>query len=390
MDYYVSTAAELSQAITDTMLDPEKDTIYITADIDVSTSSRGTNDYFFEFGVFGYGEPTDDALTINGLGHTIHGDSSAGLMRVLFGEIFIGNLTLSGGEVTGANGANQSQAANGHNHTFDGGGNGDNGQTGGVGKSALGAGLSIMPTASVALFNVDFVGNIARGGDGGAGGEGGDGGHSTLWHGGHGGNGGDGGEGGAAVGAIYNAGILRMDDVTYTSNLGIGGFGGQAGQGGRGGSSGVYHHGPDGQAGSAGARGLSEDNLYSFGHVYQDADLANVNDLFALYRALLDRTPDAQGLAYWKGILDSRASLAAIAQDFIDSYEYDVKTGASETDIDYLRKVYMSVLEREPEQAAQDSWVQSYDAGLLTRAELAAVVIQSEEAQQKINEHFVS
>ena len=118
--------------------------------------------------------------------------------------------------------------------------------------------------------------------------------------------------------------------------------------------------------------------------------MASVNNLFALYQALLDRTPDAQGLAYWKGILDTQVSLAAIAQDFIDSYEYELETDASESDIDYLRKLYVNVLQREPEQEAQKYWIESSEAGLLTRAEIAAIVSQSDEAQQKVSGRLAS
>ncbi|UOD50390.1 DUF4214 domain-containing protein [Orrella daihaiensis] len=389
MDYYVNNAQELADALFQQAENAESDTIYITTDIDLTGAVWSRSTHYFEFGV-----RSGDSLTINGLGHSIMGDGN-GLMLIdgrgllgmpLFdGSVFIGNLTFYGGELIGVHGENGGQGSTGSHHVFSGGGSGGNGENGGVGGSALGAGLAITAGANVSLYNVEFIGNIARGGGGGNGGAGGIGGYSTMWHGGHGGDGGNGGEGGAGVGALFNAGILRLDKVTYESNAGTGGAGGQAGQGGPGGDSGIYHHGPDGDSGANGALGLSEDNLYSVGQVYQDDDLASVNDLFALYQALLGRTPDAQGLAYWKGILDSQVSLAVIAQDFIDSYEYELKTDATESDIDYLRKLYVNVLEREPEQAAQNYWAESYEAGLLTRAEIAAIIAQSEEAHQKVS-----
>lgn len=103
----------------------------------------------------------------------------------------------------------------------------------------------------------------------------------------------------------------------------------------------------------------------------------------------MGRTPDAQGLTYWKGILDSQVSLAVIAQDFIDLYEYEIKTNAAESDIEYLRKLYINVLERVQEQEAQNEWIKSYEAGLLTRAELAANVAQLDEAQQQVSGKIV-
>ena len=395
MDYYVSNAQALSDALMQQAENTTSDTIYITADIDLTKENlpewaRSTP--YFEFGV-----PSGDSLVINGLGHAIMGGGT-GLMRILGasllgspvydGTVFIGNLTFYGGELMGIDGANREQGSMGTHETSSTGGTGGNGGNGGVGGSAFGAGLSIGPNAHVSLYNVEFMGNIAHGGDGGHGGAGGIGGYSATWYGGQGGNGGNGGDGGAAVGALFNAGVLRLDKVTYESNLGVGGFGGQGGQAGPGGGSGVYSHGPDGQAGADGSRGLSEDDLYSVGQVYQDDELASVNNLFALYQALLGRTPDAQGLAYWKGILDSHESLAAIAQDFIDSYEYELKTDASESEIEYLRTLYVNVLEREPEKEAQSAWIESYESGLLTRAELAALVAHSEEAQQKVSGPF--
>lgn len=128
------------------------------------------------------------------------------------------------GALVGADGINRAQAASGASHVITGGENGQAGESGGVGGSALGAGLSISSGSSVPLSNVSFLDNVARGGDGG--------------------DGGNGGEGGAGIGAIFNAGILRLDNATFESHLGIGGLGGQPGYGGLGGPSGIGVDGP--------------------------------------------------------------------------------------------------------------------------------------------------
>ena len=387
MDHYVNDAQSLSEALVRQAENPGTDTIFITADIDLTEAASLGSSYYVEFGV-----RSGDSLIINGLGHSIIGHEN-GLMLIngygfVDGNVFIGNLTFDGGNLIGANGHDAGQGTSGKENMLGGGGHGSNGGNGGAGSSALGAGLAIMVGANVSLYNVEFIDNIAHGGDGGSGGDGGDGGYSAAWHGGHGGDGGNGGDGGAGIGAIYNAGVLRLDNVTYTSNSGIGGWGGRQGQGGLGGGSGSHWHGSDGQEGTPGAPGFSENNLYSVGQVYQDNELANVNNLFALYQALLGRTPDGQGLMYWKSILDNQVSLAIIAQNFIESYEYDTKTGISESAIDYLRKLYLNVLEREPEREGERYWIESYEAGLLTRSDIAALISQSDEAQRQVSGQF--
>ncbi len=385
MEYYVNSQQSLSYALSQQVLNESSDTIFITSDIELGDFDANFYGYYFEFSV-----AANDALIINGLGNSIIANNGGGLFRVLEGSVMIADLNLQGGVLIAANGATAGQGPNGSPHTFSGGENGGNGENGGVGASALGAGLSIASSADVALYNTTFTKNIAQGGNGGDGGPGGNGGHSDFWYGGRGGNGGNGGDGGAGVGAIFNAGILRMDRVTYESNEGIGGTGGMGGDGGQGGSSVFYSRSPNGGTGANGELGLGESNLYSLGQVYQDASLEDANDLFALYEALFDRSPDTQGLKYWFGQLQSGVSLSDIAQNFIDSFEYVSKTGASLSDIDFLHSLYLNVLEREPDPEGQHYWISSHEAGALTRADIAANVARSDEAQQKVNGHFLS
>ena len=384
MEYHVNSQQSLSHALTQQSLDESSDTIFITADIELSDVDANFYNYYFEFSV-----AAKDALIINGLGNSIIANNGGGLFRVLEGSVMIADLNLQGGVLIAANGATQGQGLNGSPHTFSGGENGGNGENGGVGASALGAALSIASGADVALYNTTFTKNIAQGGNGGDGGPGGNGGHSDFWLGGHGGNGGNGGDGGAGVGAIFNAGILRMDHVNYASNEGIGGAGGMGGDGGQGGSSVFYSRSASGGTGANGEPGLGENNLYSVGQVYQDASLDDANHLFALYEALFDRSPDAQGLQYWFGKMQSGVSLSEIAQNFIDSFEYGSKNDATLSDIDLLRSLYLNVLEREPDPEGEHYWISAHQAGWVTWADIAASVAQSDEAQQKINGHFV-
>jgi hypothetical protein len=89
----------------------------------------------------------------------------------------------------------------------------------------------------------------------------------------------------------------------------------------------------------------------------------NAGQAFRLYKAALDRTPDAEGLGYWIHSLDQGANLKTIANGFVNSPEFMSKfygDGSAET---FVTALYGNVLDRAPEQSGYNYWVNSLKQG---------------------------
>ena len=145
------------------------------------------------------------------------------------------NVTLSGGNNTGALGTAGTTGGNGGN-------TGGNGGSGTAGTNAFGG--AVYNQGNSVFINCLFLTNAATGGAGGAGGAGGNGNNT----GGAGGNGGNGGIG--QGGAIYNLGTLLVSNCTIAGNAAAGGAGGVGGTNG----SGAFASYP----GAGGAGGVGE------------------------------------------------------------------------------------------------------------------------------------
>ncbi|MFC2992529.1 ExeM/NucH family extracellular endonuclease [Halomonas tibetensis] len=154
--------------------------------------------------------------------------------------------------------------------------------------------------------------------------------------------------------------------------------------------------------------------------------------LTALYRDLLLREPDAPGLAYWQGELESsRQTLSNIADAFLQSAEFnnevqpilalyeevllrsadleglrywvaELRAGISLQDIRaamqdsdeainqvtplsdeaWLAGTYASLLNREPDDGGKAYWLEQLSADL-SRSQVAAIIGQSEEAEEQ-------
>jgi hypothetical protein len=99
---------------------------------------------------------------------------------------------------------------------------------------------------------------------------------------------------------------------------------------------------------------------------------------YRLYEAAFNRTPDAAGVGFWIGKLDAGVSVTAVAQGFIDSQEYRAAYGSAMTHRELVTRYYTNILDRAPEQAGLDFWVQKLDSGV-ARAEVLAGISESPE-----------
>jgi serralysin len=101
---------------------------------------------------------------------------------------------------------------------------------------------------------------------------------------------------------------------------------------------------------------------------------------YRLYQAAFNRTPDASGLAYQINTLDNGWGLAAIAQNFINSPEF-VKTYGSLSNTQFVTQLYANVLHRAPDAGGLAYHVGTLDSGQLNRAQVLVGFSESPENQ---------
>lgn len=112
-----------------------------------------------------------------------------------------------------------------------------------------------------------------------------------------------------------------------------------------------------------------------------DAD-GTAGQIFRLYRAAFDRTPDPEGLSYWIKALDAgKTDLKAIAESFIHSPEFERTYGTPETvsDAQFVNLLYLHTLGREAGSEGFDYWVDKLQTGQTDRADLLAFFSESDE-----------
>lgn len=96
-------------------------------------------------------------------------------------------------------------------------------------------------------------------------------------------------------------------------------------------------------------------------------DLGSENGAAAyrLYQSAFDRTPDEAGLRFWAGILDGfaetlgeTAAQVEVAGYFVGSDEFAELFGVDPTDAEYVDALYENTLDRAPDQAGLDFWIE--------------------------------
>jgi hypothetical protein len=82
---------------------------------------------------------------------------------------------------------------------------------------------------------------------------------------------------------------------------------------------------------------------------------SRVHAVTRLYQAYFLRRPDQDGFTYWVGRRRGGTSLQAISQYFASSGEFTNRYGAL-TDEDFVDRIYRNVLGRAPDQDGMDYW----------------------------------
>jgi Domain of unknown function (DUF4214)/RTX calcium-binding nonapeptide repeat (4 copies) len=95
----------------------------------------------------------------------------------------------------------------------------------------------------------------------------------------------------------------------------------------------------------------------------------NAGQAYRLYQAALNRTPDQGGLGAQIGGLDAGMSMLQIAQNFMNSAEFQSKYGVNLSNGAFVNQLYSNVLHRGPDPEGYNVQVHALDTGF-TRSQL--------------------
>jgi hypothetical protein len=108
-------------------------------------------------------------------------------------------------------------------------------------------------------------------------------------------------------------------------------------------------------------------------------DHANV---FRLYWAFFDRSPDVDGARYWAGQYDLCASLLDVTWSFSNSAEFAARYGRLSHQ-EYVELVYSRVLDRLPDAEGEAYWLGLLDSGELIPSEVMLYFSLSDEFRSR-------
>jgi hypothetical protein len=115
--------------------------------------------------------------------------------------------------------------------------------------------------------------------------------------------------------------------------------------------------------------GFSQSAEFESDNVSTIGDTNNA-EAYRLYTAALNRTPDVPGLAYWSGQLAAGASPTEVAQDFVNSQEFQTDYEGMSPGA-FVSALYQNVLHRAGDPAGQQAWTTYLQGG----GSMASVVV---------------
>lgn len=95
----------------------------------------------------------------------------------------------------------------------------------------------------------------------------------------------------------------------------------------------------------------------------------NAGSLYMLYKAAFNRAPDNEGMGYWLAQVDQGKNIVTdIAQGFVNAPEFVTKYGTNPTNAFYVEQLYKNVLGRTGEPEGVSYWNQELDAKRVDKA----------------------
>jgi len=109
----------------------------------------------------------------------------------------------------------------------------------------------------------------------------------------------------------------------------------------------------------------------------------NLGQVYRLYQAAFDRTPDKIGFGFWLAVSDAGQTLTAISQSFIDSAEFTDLYGANTSNMAFIDALYDNVLHRDGEASGVAFWNAALDHGT-SRADVLIEFAESVENRAQL------
>jgi hypothetical protein len=122
---------------------------------------------------------------------------------------------------------------------------------------------------------------------------------------------------------------------------------------------------------------------------FQDAIVAydiggNAGQVYRLYKAAFDRTPDKNGLSSNVSLVDGDLTLTQMSAAFAASQEFKDLYGST-TNAQFVSLLYNNVLDRAPDQGGLNHWTNVLNTGQLTRADVLIGFSESPENHNEVN-----
>lgn len=122
--------------------------------------------------------------------------------------------------------------------------------------------------------------------------------------------------------------------------------------------------------------------LFSDGALALDLD-GTAAQAYRLYAAAFNRQPDVAGLGYWIAQMDKGMSLVDVTTAFTQNDEFTKMYGATRSPESFLDTLYRNVLHRAPDQDGVDFWAKAMHAGV-SEGDVLARVSESPENQAQV------
>ena len=106
--------------------------------------------------------------------------------------------------------------------------------------------------------------------------------------------------------------------------------------------------------------------------------------VYRVYKAAFNRTPDLGGLGFWISGMDGGVSLNAVAQGFVNSAEFKTVYGSSPTNAQIVTRFYDNVLGRAAESGGYNYWLGVLNSGQGSVAGVLAAFSESPENQAAV------
>lgn len=124
-------------------------------------------------------------------------------------------------------------------------------------------------------------------------------------------------------------------------------------------------------------RGIEEIRFLDGREVFDAADRTAA--ITRMYQAALGREPEQNGLHFWINNLQHGVPLADLATGFLSSPEFAARFGTGLSNSDFVTRIYQNVLARDPEPNGLAFWRGNLDSNQMTRGQVLAGISESAE-----------